>query len=94
MFPIIIAILAPIVNCIQLFPQLLKIYKTKKVRDLSLYSIFLLLLTSILWTIHGLFIMDYSIIIGSLITTIININILFFFLYIKIKANVKLDDVK
>lgn len=84
MFPIIIAILAPIVNCIQLFPQLLKIYKTKKVRDLSLYSIFLLLLTSILWTIHGLFIIDYSIIIGSLIATIININIfILFFIYKK-----------
>ena len=30
-----IATLAPIVNCIQLFPQLYKTYKTKHVKDLS-----------------------------------------------------------
>lgn len=37
MIPVIVATLAPIVNCIQLFPQLYKTYITKSVEDLSLY---------------------------------------------------------
>ena len=40
MLPFIVSTLAPIVNCIQLIPQLYKTYITKSVKDLSIYSLF------------------------------------------------------
>lgn len=72
----IVATLAPIVNCIQLFPQLYKTYITKSVKDLSLYSLLLIVTTNLLWLLHGYFIMDYSLIIAGLISICINITLL------------------
>ncbi len=40
MLPFIVATLVPIINCIQLFPQLYKTYLTKSVKDLSLFTHF------------------------------------------------------
>ena len=74
-----VAILAPIVNCIQLFPQLYKSYKTKHVDDLSLYSLCLLLLTSVLWLLHGYFIQDTSLMTASAISVTVNICLLALF---------------
>lgn len=80
-----VSILAPIVNCIQLFPQLYKSYTTKHVEDLSLYSLCLLLVTSILWLIHGYFIQDTSLMIAGIISSTVNIFLLIiFFRYQKI----------
>jgi len=76
----VVATLAPIVNCIQLFPQLYKTYKTKSVDDLSLYSLILILITNILWLLHGYFIFDKSLIISGIIG--LCINILLFIMYI------------
>jgi hypothetical protein len=42
MLPFIVATLAPIVNSIQLLPQLYKTYITKSVKDLSFYSLLLI----------------------------------------------------
>jgi MtN3 and saliva related transmembrane protein len=81
MIPAIVAILAPIVNCIQLFPQLYKTYTTKSVDDLSLYSLLLILTTNILWLLHGFFIGDYPLIIAGIISLIINITL--FVLYLR-----------
>lgn len=72
----IIATLVPIVNCIQLFPQLYKTYITKSVKDLSLYSLLLIVITNFLWLLHGYFIFDYSLIIASIISIFINITLL------------------
>ena len=47
MYKILIATLAPLINTIQLVPQLHKTYITKSVKDLSLNSLLLILLTSI-----------------------------------------------
>jgi len=74
-----IAILAPIVNCVQLFPQLYKSYQTKQVEDLSVYSLCLLLLTSILWLLHGYFIQDISLITAGIISVTVNISLLLLF---------------
>ena len=49
MIPIIIATLAPIVNSIQFFPQLYKTYITKSVKDLSFFSLSLILINNLLW---------------------------------------------
>ena len=76
-----VAILAPIVNCIQLFPQLYKSYQTKSVEDLSLYSLCLLLLTSVLWLLHGYFIQDTSLMVAGIISACV--NVLLVVIYIK-----------
>jgi len=80
MLPVFVATLAPIVNCFQLFPQLYKTYTTKSVKDLSFYSILLILLTNSLWLLHGYFIFDYSLIIAGIISMIVNIIILILYL--------------
>jgi len=84
MIPFIVATLAPIVNCIQQFPQLYKTHITKSVKDLSLYSLLLILTTNILWLLHGIFINDISLIVAGVISMIINISLLIlYFLYRK-----------
>jgi MtN3 and saliva related transmembrane protein len=82
MIPIIVATLAPIVNCMQLFPQLYKTYRTKSVKDLSFYSLLLILTTNFLWLSHGYFISDTSLIVAGLISMCVNIILLrLYFLY-------------
>jgi uncharacterized protein with PQ loop repeat len=81
MLKITIATLAPIVNCIQLFPQLYKTYTTKSVHDLSIISLLLFLTTNILWMTHGIFINDLSLIIAGLISLIINTSLIILYLY-------------
>ena len=79
MIPFIVATLAPIVNSIQLFPQLYKTYLTKSVNDLSLYSLSLILLTNLLWLVHGYFIIDISLIVAGMVSMIINLALLTFY---------------
>jgi len=82
MLPILVATLAPIVNCVQLFPQVYKTYKTKQVRDLSVYSLLLLLTTNLLWFTHGYFIMDVSLLVSGGISLLVNSFLLFlYFVY-------------
>jgi len=84
MISLIVATLAPIVNSIQLFPQLYKTYITKSVKDLSLYSLLLILTTNMLWLLHGYFIIDISLIIAGLVSIIITVGLLIlYFLYKK-----------
>ena len=84
MIPFIVATLAPIVNSIQLFPQLYKTYITKSVKDLSLYSLSLILLTNLLWLLHGYFITDISLLVAGMVSMIINLALLtLFFIYRK-----------
>lgn len=79
-----VATLAPIANCVQLLPQLYKTYTTKSVKDLSFYSLFLILITIFLWLLHGYFINDISLIVAGLITLVINISLIrLYFLYRK-----------
>jgi MtN3 and saliva related transmembrane protein len=78
--PFLIAILAPTVNCIQLVPQLLKTWRTKRVKDLSFVSICLFLTTNILWLTHGYFIMDISLVVAGVISVIINGTLLALYL--------------
>ena len=69
---ILVATLAPMINCVQLFPQLYKTYKTKHVKDLSLASILLILCANLLWLLHGYFIMDISLIVAGVISMTVN----------------------
>ena len=83
---IIVATLAPIVNSIQLVPQLYKTYISKSVKDLSLYSLLLILITNLLWLLHGYFIMDISLLVAGVVSMVINISLLI--LYLIYKKNV------
>lgn len=77
-----VAMIVPITTSIQLLPQLIKTYKTKSVKDLSFYTILLILFNNILWTIHGYFIFDYSLILSGILSIIINtILIMLYFVY-------------
>lgn len=84
MLPVIVATVAPIVNCIQLFPQVYKTYITKSVKDLSLFSILLILATNLLWLLHGYFIYDFSLIVSGLVSLVVNVTLLtFYFVFSK-----------
>lgn len=71
-----IAMIVPITTSIQLLPQLYKSYKTKSVKDLSIYTLLFVLLNNILWLIHGYFIFDYSLIVSGILNSIITIILL------------------
>lgn len=90
MLSLTIATLAPIVNSIQLFPQLYKTYTTKSVNDLSFYSLSLILITNLLWLLHGYFINDISLILAGVVSMIINVTLLtLFVIYRKIDVKNK-----
>jgi MtN3 and saliva related transmembrane protein len=76
MLPLVVATLVPIVNCIQTVPQLYKTAVTKRVKDLSFYSLCLILATNILWLLHGYFILDLSLLVSGVISVIINLSLL------------------
>jgi MtN3 and saliva related transmembrane protein len=85
MLPLIVATLAPIINCIQPFPQLYKTYITKSVKDLSVWSLVLILTTNLLWLLHGYFIVDIPLIVTGVINMIVNITLLtLYFFYRKV----------
>jgi MtN3 and saliva related transmembrane protein len=84
MLPFIVATLAPIINSIQLFPQLYKTYTTKSVKDLSFYSLLFIIITNLLWLLHGYFIVDNSLIVSGIVSLTINLALItLFFLYKK-----------
>ena len=85
MLSIIVATLAPIITCVQLFPQLYKTYKTKSVGDLSFYSLLLIVATNILWLLHGYFIYDISLIVAGLVSILINSTL--FILYMRYRSS-------
>lgn len=89
MLPLIVATLAPIVNCIQLCPQLYKTYATKSVKDLSFYSLLFILTTNVLWLLHGYFITDASLIAAGVVSLIINGALLTLFLKYNSKAHTR-----
>ncbi len=89
MLPIIVATLAPTVNCVQLIPQLYKTYVTKSVKDLSFYSLLLIILTNLLWLLHGYFIYDLSLIVAGIISMSINLTLLSLYLFYRKKRRNK-----
>jgi MtN3 and saliva related transmembrane protein len=79
----IIAILAPIFNCVQVLPQLWKTFRTKRVKDLSYYTILLMISTNLLWFLHGYFIFDIPLLISGGINLVVNSSLML--LYMKYK---------
>ena len=57
----------------------------KLVNDLSFYSLSLILITNLLWLLHGYFINDISLILAGVVSMIINVTLLtLFVIYRKI----------
>tara|TARA_Y100000992_G_scaffold274685_1_gene217729 strand:+ start:730 stop:1059 length:330 start_codon:yes stop_codon:yes gene_type:complete len=47
-----------VINCLHVLPQMIKIYKTKSVEDISCESFFIKFVACALYTIHGALIWD------------------------------------
>jgi len=59
---ILVSIFAPVLSSVQIFPQLLHTFKTKRVRDLSMHTLILVLFSELVWLLHGIFINDLTLI--------------------------------
>lgn len=80
----IIGFLASIGICIAYMPQCIKLYKTKDASGLSLPTFILIWISMILFTIHGINILDLPLILSSVTSLIQNSYIL----YIIIKSKI------
>jgi len=78
-----VSTLAPLLTCIQLLPQLYKTVKTRRVDDLSFYSLILLFSTNIVWILHGYFIMDVPLIVAGSISSLVNLSLIILYLRYK-----------
>ncbi len=78
-----VAIAAPIVNSVQTLPQLLEIWDMPphqySLVPLSWQTMSLLILTNLLWIVHGWFRKDWALILSGLFQICINITILSYF---------------
>jgi MtN3 and saliva related transmembrane protein len=63
-----------------MLPQLYRTHKTKKVNDLSLTTLLLILFTNTLWIMHGFFIEDFSLLASGIISLVINTSLLLLYL--------------
>ncbi len=72
----IIGLLAAACTTFGFFPQLIKIIRTKKTEDISLYMYVILICGVILWEIYGIIIKDIPIIVANIVTLVLTISIL------------------
>ncbi len=79
--PLIFAVGAPLSSMIQFIPQIYKMHKTKKVKDISEFGILFLIFSAFLWLGHSIFVSDYSII----ATEVVNILVCLFMLLLYYK---------
>ncbi len=79
--PLFFAISAPLSTMVQFIPQVYKMYKTKRVKDMSEFAILFWIFSYLLWLVHGFFINDASITVSS----IVNILVCFIMLMIYYK---------
>lgn len=73
----IIGTLAGVFTTVAVLPQIIKALKTRKVEDVSPYMFIVLCLGVGLWTIYGIFKMDWPIILTNGISFILNGIMLF-----------------
>jgi uncharacterized protein with PQ loop repeat len=74
-----LGILATVVSCVQMVPQLYKTYTTQRVEDISLYSLVLICIANIFWGLHGYIIGDAPLIVAGALTAAINGTLLFLY---------------
>jgi uncharacterized protein with PQ loop repeat len=73
MLPRLVSVLAPLLDIGHRVAHLRTSYHTKKVSHMSYLSLGLLLLTSILWLLHGYFVYDLTLIFSASITTLLDL---------------------
>jgi|TARA_X000000368_G_C22854746_1_gene633800 MtN3 and saliva related transmembrane protein len=73
-----IGLLAAIFTTIAFVPQVLKIYKTKSVEDISLPMWIIFSFGVFLWFIYGILIMSLPVILANIVTLMLSLFILFF----------------
>ena len=74
----ILGLVAGTITSITFLPQVIKIWKTKSAKDLSLLMLLLLMLGVILWLAYGLLVMDAAIIYTNSMVLAISMVMLFF----------------
>jgi len=80
MISTLVATLAPVLNSIHLYPQLYKTYSTKRVNDLSFYTLVLALVSNLVWIAHGYFIFDMSVLAASFSSLFANTILMWFYM--------------
>ena len=74
----ILGLVAGTITSITFLPQVIKIWKTKSAKDLSLLMLLLLMLGVILWLAYGLLVMDAAIIYTNSMVLAMSMVMLFF----------------
>jgi len=74
----ILSFIAVILTSSQFIPQVIKAFKTKKVKDVSLITFIITFIAALLWAIHGIYRVDYAIIIANSIVFISSVFMLLF----------------
>ena len=77
----VLGIIAGIFTTSGAFPQIIKIFKTKKTRDISLGLIIVFLIGISLWLVYGILIMSYALIISNIAA----LSLWLIMLYFKLK---------
>lgn len=68
---------AVLLTTIQFLPQVFKAYRTKRVRDISLQTFLMMVMTATTWIIYGVLRMDFTIIAANSLVLISGILIVF-----------------
>ena len=76
MNPSVIGITAGLLCTISFIPQVIKIYKTKNAKDLSLVTFSMFSAGVSLWTLYGIVLKDYPIIFANAVTLAFSLMIL------------------
>ena len=79
----ILGLVAGTITSITFLPQVIKIWKTKSAKDLSLMMLLLLMLGVILWLAYGLLVMDAAIIYTNSMVLAMSLIMLYFKLRFK-----------
>lgn len=74
----ILGLAAGTITSITFLPQVIQIWKTKSVKDLSLFMLILLITGVLLWLTYGLLIMDAAIIYTNSMVLAMSLILLFF----------------
>ena len=68
--------IAGFLTTIAFLPQVIKVWRTKSTKDISIWMFLIFTTGVLLWLIYGLMIINYSLIIANTITLILSISIL------------------
>ena len=68
--------IAGFLTTIAFLPQVIKVWRTKSTKDISIWMFLIFTTGVLLWLIYGLMIRNYSLIIANTITLILSISIL------------------